>query len=78
MLPGQSFVRSWQPLVFSPRDTAVEARGAQWVQVLARLKGPLSPQKQAAVRALRAVTGQDFGDRAADWRAGLAVALMGR
>ncbi len=28
----------WQPLIFKPRDLAPEARGAQWVQVLARLK----------------------------------------
>jgi hypothetical protein len=33
------------------------------------------PQRQAVVRALQALTGQDFGDRAADWRAGLAVAM---
>jgi hypothetical protein len=37
--------------------------------------GTESPQKKAVVRALRALTGQDFGDRAADWRAGLALAL---
>ncbi|MFO0810861.1 MAG: hypothetical protein U0746_19710 [Gemmataceae bacterium] len=30
-----------------------------------------SPQRRAVVRALAALTGQDFGDRAADWRAGL-------
>jgi hypothetical protein len=42
------------------------------------LSNPESPQKKAVVRALRAVTGQDFGDRAADWRVGLEVALKGR
>jgi putative ABC transport system permease protein len=33
----------WQPLIFSPRDLAPAARGAQWVQVLARLKDTVSP-----------------------------------
>ncbi len=33
----------WQPLIFSPRDLAPEARGAQWVQVVARLKDTVSP-----------------------------------
>jgi len=33
-----------------------------------------SPQKKAVVRALQALTGKDFGDRAADWRAGLELA----
>jgi hypothetical protein len=37
--------------------------------------GVESPQKKAVVRALRALTGQDFGDKAADWRAGLSVAM---
>ena len=32
----------WQPLVFTPRDLAAEARGAQWVQVLARLRASVS------------------------------------
>lgn len=32
----------WQPLVFTPRDLSNEARGAQWVQVLARLKTDVS------------------------------------
>jgi hypothetical protein len=36
--------------------------------------GLLSPQKQAIVRTLRALTGKDFGDRPSAWRAGLAVA----
>jgi len=35
----------WQPLIFIPRDLAPEARGAQWVQVLARLKTPVSAQQ---------------------------------
>ncbi len=33
----------WQPLIFNPRDLAPAARGAQWVQVLARLKDTVSP-----------------------------------
>ncbi|HEY7291370.1 MAG TPA: ABC transporter permease [Vicinamibacterales bacterium] len=33
----------WQPLIFTPRDLAASARGAQWVQVLARLKDTVSP-----------------------------------
>jgi hypothetical protein len=36
-----------------------------------------SPQLQAIVRALRALTGKDFGDRAADWRDGLVSAKKG-
>jgi putative ABC transport system permease protein len=35
----------WQPLVFTPRDMSPESRGAQWVQVLARLKIAVSPQQ---------------------------------
>ena len=33
----------WQPLIFNPRDLAAGARGAQWVQVVARLKDTVSP-----------------------------------
>ena len=32
----------WQPLIFKPRDLAADARGAQWVQVVARLKDSVS------------------------------------
>ncbi len=35
----------WQPLIFTPHDLTPEARGAQWVQVLARLKNGESPQQ---------------------------------
>jgi putative ABC transport system permease protein len=35
----------WQPLIFTPRDLAPAARGAQWVQVLARLKETVSPSQ---------------------------------
>jgi putative ABC transport system permease protein len=43
----------WQPLIFTPRDIAPESRGAQWVQVLARLKIAVSPQQ--ATTALQTV-----------------------
>jgi putative ABC transport system permease protein len=33
----------WQPLIFTPRDLGPAARGAQWVQVVARLKDAVSP-----------------------------------
>jgi putative ABC transport system permease protein len=46
----------WQPLIFTARDTSAEARGAQWVQVLARLKDTLSPQM--ATTALQGVAGR--------------------
>jgi putative ABC transport system permease protein len=35
----------WQPLIFKPPDFAPAARGAQWVQVLARLKDTVSPSQ---------------------------------
>jgi predicted permease len=35
----------WQPLIFTPRDLAPDARGAQWVQVLARLKDDASARQ---------------------------------
>ena len=35
----------WQPLIFTPRDLSAESRGAQWVQVLARLKIDVSAQQ---------------------------------
>lgn len=43
----------WQPLIFSPRDLAPAARGAQWVQVVARLKNSVSPAQ--ATTALQTV-----------------------
>jgi putative ABC transport system permease protein len=33
----------WQPLIFSQRDLSPQSRGAQWVQVLARLKSAVTP-----------------------------------
>jgi putative ABC transport system permease protein len=35
----------WQPLIFTPRDMSPESRGAQWVQVVARLKTAVSPKE---------------------------------
>ena len=35
----------WQPLIFKPRDLAPAARGAQWVQVLARLKDTVTARE---------------------------------
>jgi putative ABC transport system permease protein len=46
----------WQPLIFNPRDLAPAARGAQWVQVLARLKDTVSPDQ--ATTALQTVAGR--------------------
>ena len=46
-------VEFWQPLVFAPRDIAAEARGAQFVQVFARLRPDVSAD--AATRALGTV-----------------------
>jgi putative ABC transport system permease protein len=43
----------WQPLIFKPRDLAPAARGAQWVQVVARLKDTVSPSQ--ATSALQTV-----------------------
>ena len=46
----------WQPLIFTQRDLAPEARGAQWVQVLARLHDRVSPREATA--ALETVAGR--------------------
>ncbi len=43
----------WQPLIFKPSDLAPAARGAQWVQVLARLKDTVSSDQ--ATTALQTV-----------------------
>jgi putative ABC transport system permease protein len=43
--PELSFPASaefWQPLIFTPRDLAPESRGAQWVQVVGRLRDGVS------------------------------------
>ena len=39
----------WQPLIFVPHDLAPESRGAQWVQVVARLKDGESPRHATTV-----------------------------
>jgi predicted permease len=46
----------WQPLIFTPRDVAPEARGAQWVQVVTRLRDGVSQQQ--ATTALETVAGR--------------------
>jgi putative ABC transport system permease protein len=43
----------WQPLIFNPNDLAPGSRGAQWVQVLARLKDTVSASQ--ATTALQTV-----------------------
>ena len=45
----------WQPLLFTPRDLSDESRGAQWVQVLARLKTNVSSGQ--ATTALQTIGG---------------------
>ena len=50
----------WQPLIFDPQDLAPRARGAQWVQVLARLKDTVSVRE--ATTALQTVAGSLAGD----------------
>jgi putative ABC transport system permease protein len=57
----------WQPLVFAPRDLAAGARGAQWVQVVARLKDSVSARQ--ATTALQTVAGRlamEFPESEAD------------
>ncbi len=44
----------WQPLMFAPKDFAAEARGKQWVQVLARLNEGVSVRQ--ATTALETVS----------------------
>ena len=51
----------WQPLIFVPRDLAPESRGAQWVQVLARLKtGVSAEQATAALQATGNSLAEEF------------------
>ncbi len=45
----------WQPLIFKPSDLAAGARGAQWVQVVARLKDTMSADQ--ATTALQTAVG---------------------
>jgi putative ABC transport system permease protein len=51
----------WQPLIFEPRDLAPGARGAQWVQVLARLKDTVSAgQATTALQTVATSLAADF------------------
>jgi len=51
----------WQPLIFQPRDLAPAARGAQWVQVLARLRDGVSPaQATTALETMADRLGREF------------------
>ena len=57
----------WQPLIFTARDLSSEARGAQWVQVLARLK--IGVSAQLATTALQTIgdsLAQEFPDTEKD------------
>ena len=57
----------WQPLIFTARDLSSEARGAQWVQVLARLK--IGVSAQLATTALETIgdrLAQEFPDSEKD------------
>jgi hypothetical protein len=52
-------------------DFLVRTRPAVDGEVVAAKRDHDTPQKRAIVRTLQAITGKDFGDRAADWRNGL-------
>jgi len=53
----------WQLLVFSPRDLSPESRGAQWVQVVARLKAGVSPeQATVALQTIGTTLARQFPD----------------
>ncbi|HEX3702195.1 MAG TPA: ABC transporter permease [Vicinamibacterales bacterium] len=68
----------WQPLIFSPHDLAPEARGAQWVQVLARLKDDVSPsQATIALETVASRLAQSFPQTEAD-STPMAIALHER
>lgn len=57
----------WQPLVFTSREMAPQARGAQWVQVLARLKDTVSSeQATSALHTVGARLAQEFPQTEAD------------
>ena len=57
----------WQPLVFKPRDLAPGARGAQWVQVVARLKDGVSPgQATVALQTVADRLASEFPDTEKD------------
>ncbi len=51
----------WQPLIFSPKDVAPQARGAQWVSVVARLKPNADlPQVNAALKTVSTRLAVDY------------------
>jgi hypothetical protein len=52
-------------------DFFVRTRPAYAWETARHAPGGASPQREAALRALRRLTGRDFGDRADDWRDGL-------
>jgi hypothetical protein len=52
-------------------DFFVRTRPAQPWELQPAEPGRPCPQRAAVLRALRGLTGQDYGDRAADWRTGL-------
>jgi hypothetical protein len=52
-------------------DFFVRTRPAQPWELERAQAGGTYPQREAVLRALRRLTGQDFGDQTADWRAGL-------
>jgi putative ABC transport system permease protein len=57
----------WQPLVFKPSDLAPAARGAQWVQVLARLNDTVSAaQATTALQTAADSLALDFPDSEKD------------
>ncbi|HEY2152878.1 MAG TPA: ABC transporter permease, partial [Vicinamibacterales bacterium] len=57
----------WQPLVFKPSDLAPTARGAQWVQVLARLNDTVSAaQATTALQTAADSLALDFPDSEKD------------
>ena len=68
----------WQPLIFTARDVSSESRGAQWVQVLARLNTAVSVQlATTALQAAGDSLAQEFPDSEKDVTA-LAIPLHDR
>ena len=68
----------WQPLIFTTRELSNESRGAQWVQVLGRLKVGVSPeQATAALETIGRSLAQEFPQSEKDVTA-LAVPLHER
>jgi predicted permease len=68
----------WRPLIFSPHDTAPDARGAQWVQVVARLKPDVSSERGAgAISQVAQRLAREYPDTERDAMAGV-IALHER